>query len=1128
MSGQVRFDALRSCLVTGLLLLLLVATVRGAKPPAIDQISTLACRPGEATELVLEGDGMHLASGLWTSFPATVTRAEISPEHVEANRAVFHVDIPASTEVQIGAIRARTDQGVSNLRLIAIDDLATAPVTAGTDRRDAAVTVVPPIACEGAIEKTQTHWFQFSGQHGQRVAIEVFAARLGSALDPLVELTDATGRSLAESDDVPGLGGDARLVCHLPADGTYFVGLRDVEYRGGQQYFYRMRMGNFPEIVGLFPLGVQQGKSTTLQVLYGSSGRHTAEVVGREAGQLAAFGFTTDQHDASAFYAVAVGDDEELIEEEPNDSAETANRLPANCAINGQLVGRDDRDWYEISLAEGHDLHIAAAHSTLGVPTRLFLRLYDQESELLTQVAQTGVNPAELHHRADKAGIVRLQVEELHRRSAAGQAYRLEITRGKRQIELTVDNDHFNVPEAGVFVVKVTAKRRGYDGPIQLAVDGIAGVQLSDNVIAEKENETVLKVQMPDSIAAGSLQWFRIVGTKSGEDTDGVATDRELATALNNLARSFHLAVHPPLAWRQLLPVGVGPPFPDFFQLATSPSRLWIPQGQQRLDMRVTAKRLQEFAGQIDLRVANHPKALEAKVSPIEKDAESTVVRLQGLGDLPVGIHTFDLRGLGTYENQPGGVTLSQISLRVGSPFTVKVDPIEPLSVGRQRTVRLQIQRFTADQEMFHVSARNLPAGVQLGQPDSQEGDQEVIEIPLIAEESAAASVSDVIFTVTTKIKPPQLMSEESDSITSYLSEQELSAQGVLREAESFDRGNVTIIGVEDEDSVAFISDPGSQENFAEYDIELPEAGSYQVELRYAAEQSRPGQLLVNSQVVKEGAIAEVTGGWSADAQRWHVEGTFEFAAGKNVLRLQSAPLMSHIDKLLVIKPMSQQVARATFDSWIDADGDATAESRDGDLISVFASDNRTTGTARRGIIEFDLQGLTGAELLDAYLELGVDGRDRQLATGPVFSVARLLPAGTDAGALTGSSYEQLREQGFLLEQLGRFEIAEGESVAAGAYERSAGATDRDLAELKRRLTTGESRLVFGLEALEDGSGTSRDWGANDEAPRGTQGGPLPPHLVLVWRDDDSKSDAANEITVESDSVVVEVASADE
>jgi len=120
-------------------------------------------------------------------------------------------------------------------------------------------------------------------------------------------------------------------------------------------------------------------------------------------------------------------------------------------------------------------------------------------------------------------------------------------------------------------------------------------------------------------------------------------------------------------------------------------------------------------------------------------------------------------------------------------------------------------------------------------------------------------------------------------------------------EAESFSRGNVASLSDSYGEGIGIISDRGSQQNFAEYEIEIPADGQYLIQLRYAARDARPGRILVNEKVLKEDAISQTTGGWMPEHQRWFSEGTFALNQGKITLRLESEPLMSHLDKIRLI-----------------------------------------------------------------------------------------------------------------------------------------------------------------------------------------------------------------------------------
>ncbi len=132
------------------------------------------------------------------------------------------------------------------------------------------------------------------------------------------------------------------------------------------------------------------------------------------------------------------------------------------------------------------------------------------------------------------------------------------------------------------------------------------------------------------------------------------------------------------------------------------------------------------------------------------------------------------------------------------------------------------------------------------------------------------------------------------------LSDQSISL--VVLEAESFTQGNVTSLNEGYGQGIGIISDRGAQKNFAEYAVKIPADGIYLLQLRYAAKNARPGRILINGEVVKEKAISQTTGGWMPEHQRWNSEGNIPLKQGSITLRLESEPLMSHIDKIRLIR----------------------------------------------------------------------------------------------------------------------------------------------------------------------------------------------------------------------------------
>jgi mono/diheme cytochrome c family protein len=121
-------------------------------------------------------------------------------------------------------------------------------------------------------------------------------------------------------------------------------------------------------------------------------------------------------------------------------------------------------------------------------------------------------------------------------------------------------------------------------------------------------------------------------------------------------------------------------------------------------------------------------------------------------------------------------------------------------------------------------------------------------------------------------------------------------------EAESFARGNVGIDRDNHGVGIGVILNVGPMPNFAEYDFEVPKAGLYQVELRYASIETRPVVASLNGEPLGAEVAGQPTGSWGPDSQTWTVAGVAMLPAGKATLRLarESGPI-PHFDKVALI-----------------------------------------------------------------------------------------------------------------------------------------------------------------------------------------------------------------------------------
>ncbi len=99
-----------------------------------------------------------------------------------------------------------------------------------------------PSAVDGILdEKGTERWFKFAAKKGQNLEIGVRARELRSPLDGVLVLREPKGKGLANNDD-NGKAPDSFIKWTCPADGEYFLQLRDQLNRTGEDFTFRIEI----------------------------------------------------------------------------------------------------------------------------------------------------------------------------------------------------------------------------------------------------------------------------------------------------------------------------------------------------------------------------------------------------------------------------------------------------------------------------------------------------------------------------------------------------------------------------------------------------------------------------------------------------------------------------------------------------------------------------------------------------------------------------------------------------------------------------------------------------------------------------------------------------------------------
>ncbi len=178
---------------------------------------------------------------------------------------------------------------------------------------------------------------------------------------------------------------------------------------------------------------------------------------------------------------VLVSDLPEIVEKDGGVAEVTV--LPA--ALNGRIVRPGESDRFRLQVQPGAKLRFEVFADRIGSPMDAVLKLERDNGALLAQAddAPDSPDPAlDFTVPVDLQALVVI-VEDLHGRGQANFIYRVVVRpigadAGVKDFRVFLPSAALNVPMGGHHVAEVDVERRGYAGPIRLALDGLpAGVQ---------------------------------------------------------------------------------------------------------------------------------------------------------------------------------------------------------------------------------------------------------------------------------------------------------------------------------------------------------------------------------------------------------------------------------------------------------------------------------------------------------------------------------------------------------------------------------------------------------------------------------------------------------------------------
>ena len=717
--------------------------------PAIGSTLPQGVAPGQTIDVKLRGANLAGPTQLWTSFPVeAVLPAEIAGNGTNAAEVTYRLKVPADAPPGIHGLRLATPQGLSNLMLIALDDLPSVAQTKPSQTIAAAQLLMLPVAVDGAVDNLTRDYYKFAAGAGQRVSIEVLARRLGSPLDSMIRLLDVRGRELAYNDDAPGLGSDSRLSYTFKDAGEYVLEVRDIRFQGGGNFSYRLRIGDFPCVTCPYPMRIQRGVSA--QIAFAGSAAQEAQPIpvniAADAGLAwLPLGAKSAGGKSSGFAVVAVGATPESLEAEPNNEQPQATRVDLGAGINGRLDQPGDVDRFIFTAKAGQRFAFAGITRTQGSPSDLYLRLLKPDGAEAAAADDVGGSEGVIDFTFPADGDYTLVVEDLNRRGGPEFAYRIAVSPHEEKFQLAASADTLNVPLGGLATVTVTAVRGSFTGPISLALlDAPEGLSATPAVIGPGLNSTVMTIQAAPSVPAGKIYQVRIAGTAQS----GTVQYQAIATVTDAQKAAFSGLPVPPPFLSQSVAIGVNPP--PLFVLKTEKPEIVFGKDLSAT-VKLVSARTEGFAEDIAVAVlppapAGLPPGVTAAVKPIAKGTNEVEIVFAANAQAPLGQYSVVLTGTGKQANNTVVQPIPALALKLQPPFVLKPDFAGGnLAKGQTLKAKIVAERNPAYGGPITVSFQNLPKGVTAAAAMIAAGQNEVEVTLTAAEDSAVGAVPNVV-----------------------------------------------------------------------------------------------------------------------------------------------------------------------------------------------------------------------------------------------------------------------------------------------------------------------------------------------------------------------------------------------
>jgi hypothetical protein len=712
--------------------------VPGAQAPNLNAFVPIGLQRGKSADLTLTGVNLAGPTGVSLGTPAEVTIPTADKNGTDNAKLKVQLKLPAETPLGLYPLRLATKRGLSNIHLVAVDDLPQLVENEKNNSRETAQAIPVPCAVSARIEAEKADWYKITVSAGQRLSFDVIGRRLGSPIDPEMAIYPVKSTaSVAYDNDSPGCQGDARISYTFKQAGEYLIEIKDVVNRGGQDYVYYLRVGDFPLATTPLPMAARRGTKAKVQ-FSGPQVEGVAAVDVAVPNDPAVSVVWVAPKGPSGVpgwpVALALSDHDELLETEPNNDPAKANRIPVPGGVTGRFQPSDDPDCYLFSAKKGQKLLIEAQTLELYSPSLVTMVLKNAKTNAQVAASNAAAPPPadqRFEFTAPEDADYVLVVQHLNDAGGPSEVYRVTVTPTDPSFELVLPAERFELSPGSFVPIPVQVVRKGYAGPIDLTIAGAPNLTGGATV---KAGQTVAALVVQ---AKGDAPLGPAVATVVGKAIIDGKPVTHAASARGILSQHLNGLPFPPLNLNLQVALGVKdkPPFALAAKMSAAEAVPGLPP-----TITLSATRDKGFVDEIVINPPTNlpPGAAPPKIPNIAKDKTEVSFPLDVNAKVPMGEYAVLFSAKAKTKEGEVSTAAMPLALTVGPPFELKVEPpVLTLNPGDKAKLKVTAARRGGYKGPITLEARKLQPNVTAGK-GTIAADQTMAELDIAADAKAA------------------------------------------------------------------------------------------------------------------------------------------------------------------------------------------------------------------------------------------------------------------------------------------------------------------------------------------------------------------------------------------------------